>query len=107
MKFKEFTFGGSHHSSSYFRAFILQQNVFKLKSLTQEKSVYKKLAERVYEIYALRYSLSFKVESTKLLKEPSPSLTQLSISCEEEITLLQMRRNEITLLQKRRNEIIL
>ncbi|CAB4491738.1 unnamed protein product [Rhizophagus irregularis] len=25
-----FYFGGSHHSSSYFRAFILQQNVFKL-----------------------------------------------------------------------------
>lgn len=46
----------------------------------QEKRVYKKLAVRVYEIYALRYSLSFKIESTELPKEPSPSLAQPPIS---------------------------
>ncbi|GET50042.1 hypothetical protein RIR_jg32341.t1 [Rhizophagus irregularis DAOM 181602=DAOM 197198] len=79
MKFKEFTFGGSHHSSSYFRAFILQQNVFKL------------------------------FESTKLLKEPSPSLTQLSISCEEErnnIITNEGERNNIITKEEERNNII-
>ncbi|CAB5355117.1 unnamed protein product [Rhizophagus irregularis] len=52
----------------------------------QEKIVYKKLAKRVYEIYALRYSLyslsslSSEVVSKGLPKEPSLSLTQPPIS---------------------------
>ncbi|RGB39427.1 hypothetical protein C1646_664612 [Rhizophagus diaphanus] len=50
---------------------------------SQEKSVYRKLAKRVYELYALRYSLSSlssEVELNELLKEPSLSLTQPPIS---------------------------
>ncbi|CAB4493663.1 unnamed protein product [Rhizophagus irregularis] len=76
---KEANKSGNHNMRTISKAASILWNG----ATPQEKNVYKKLAERVYEIYALRYSLislSSEVESTELQKVPSLSLTQPPIS---------------------------